>query len=518
MQTRPPPVYSRVLDGLTAHKVSIECHVGAGLPNTTIVGLPEAAVREARDRVETAITASGFSYPDGKVVINLAPGHLAKRGSALDLPMAIAVLLATGQIPADCVSGLEFVGELSLFGRLRPVKGALVCALDAARSQRRLIVPAVNEAEAAVAPAGTIGLAKTLAQTATLLRNREDFPSPAPAAHETAPGTPPFQDIVGQAGAKRALTIAACGGHHLLMIGPPGTGKTLLARSAAGLLPLLSEEETLEVAAIYSAAGYARKRISDPPFRDPHHSASAQALIGGGRQPTPGELSLAHRGILFLDEAPHFKPSALNLLREPIETGETVLARASYHIRFPSRFQLIIAMNPCPAGRICREDACRCSPPQVRAYQSRLSGPLLDRIDIQVGVPPLPAELVKRLHAADPPQDDPRPAIKQARRVQLERQGCLNSALSGQGLAALIRPALKADRDDLKAVNKTLEDTMQRQQISVRSLHKIWRVALSIADLEGETNQQGDIVVGGLHLSEALSYRNLDWESGVSVA
>jgi magnesium chelatase family protein len=308
---------------------------------------------------------------------------------------------------------------------------------------------------------------------------------------------------VGQDAAKRALAIAAAGGHHLLMVGPPGTGKTMLARSFAALLPDLDQAQALECAAVYSAAGVARKNYRQAPFRDPHHSASAPALMGGGNPPLPGEVALSHHGVLFLDELPHFKPSALDLLREPIETGFAVITRAKYKVTYPCRFQLIAAMNPCPAGRVCREDACRCTPAQVQRYQSRISGPLLDRIDIQVQVPALGREILARL-ATRPNIDTSvnlRAQIIQARQQQHQRQGTINALLSGEKLNAEIAQA--------QLDTQFLERAIARFNLSARSYHKIWRIARSIADLEGS------VVIRLGDMTEALSYRGLDWEGGV---
>lgn len=514
----PTAIYTRALLGLEAPRVTVETHIYSGVPGTTLVGLPETAVREARDRVRSAIINCGFRYPEGRVTVNLAPADLVKQGSRFDLAIALSILHAAGKVSGN-LAGFEFVAELGLFGELRRVSGSLCAALATGRADPPSCLVTAPDPALALVPTGVLQashLAELVEQIngksgsglATLSEAAPHKTTPDDARHgaQGRNQAPAHQvpTVVGQQAAKRGLTIAAAGRHHLLMVGPPGTGKTLLARSLPALLPPLSVDEQLETAAIYSAAGLPWTASTQRPFRDPHHSATAPALVGGGATPTPGEVTLAHNGVLFLDELPHFAPAVLNLLREPIESGTAVVARAGYRVRYPCRFQLIAAMNPCPAGRTCREDTCRCTPAQVQRYQTRISGPMLDRIDLQVHVGELSADtLTQALQQPDAAaKNDPaasRERVYQAHTLQHERQGCLNAELPAEALARFARPDA--------AAGQLLARAQRRYQLTARSYHKVLRVARTIADLNGTEK------VDRNHIAEALGCRSLEWQT-----
>ena len=491
-------VMSRARVGVRAPQVVVEVHVGGGLPSLSIVGLPEAAVREAKDRVRAAIVCAQLEYPAGRITINLAPADLRKEGGGFDLPIALGILAASDQLPLQALASIEFLGELGLSGELRPVAGVLPAALAATEAGRSLILPAANGAEAALAARAGIATARTLLEVCAALRGQKTLPpAEAASAIPTLP-SPDLRDVRGQAQARRALEIAACGQHHLLLLGSPGCGKTLLASRLPGILPPMGEAEALETAAVHSVSGqpFEPGRWRQRPFRSPHHTASAVALAGGGSSPRPGEISLAHHGVLFLDELPEWNRAALEVLRQPLESGTVTVSRAARQCEFPARFQLVAAMNPCPCGWAGDVSGrCRCSPDIIARYRARISGPLLDRIDLQLAMQRLqPAAL-----ACDaPPAEDSarvRARVSLARDRQLARAGKPN---------ALLEPAELARDGRLQTGDQALlAQAIDRLQLSARGVHRILRVARSIADLAGS----GDIRTP--HLAEAIGYRTL---------
>jgi magnesium chelatase family protein len=488
--------HSRGLDGLQAPPVTVEVHLASGLPTFTLVGLPDTEVKEARDRVRAAIVNSGFEFPSKRITVNLAPADLPKESGRFDLPIALGILAASSQIPTQALAEYEFAGELSLSGELRPVRGALAMALQMSDTGKVFILPAGSAREAALTDNENVLSARSLLEVCAHMSGQAALTRPVAVDLENQPVFPDLSEVRGQSQAKRALEIAAAGNHSLLMVGPPGSGKSMLAARLPGLMPALGIEAAKASAAVLSLVGqFHPERFGQRPYRAPHHTASAVAMVGGGNPPRPGEISLAHQGVIFLDELPEFDRKVLETLREPLESGRIHIARAARHAEFPAEFQLVAAMNPCPCGFSGhRNGKCRCTPDQIARYRGKLSGPFLDRIDLLIEVPALPVEALEG-KASGESSAAVRERVSTALACQQERQRKPNSRLNPGEVETLCAPD--------QAGASLLKQASQRLDLSARAWHRILKVARTIADLGASKS------IRAPHIAEAIQYRRL---------
>ncbi|WP_434778790.1 YifB family Mg chelatase-like AAA ATPase [Neisseria sp. Ec49-e6-T10] len=492
-------VYSRALTGMDAPLVEVEAHLANGLPAFNIVGLPETEVKESRDRVRAAILQSGFEFPAKKITVNLAPADLPKESGRFDLPIAVGILAASGQIKNKQLLEYEFAGELALSGALRPIRGALAMVWQAIKAKRTFILPPSSAQSAALVKEAKVLCAPDLLSVCAHLNLLSQLEM------VTAPEEPIYSptvqadliDVKGQESARFALELAAAGGHSLLFVGPPGTGKSMLATRLPSILPPMNSQELLESASLRSLVhNQSESSFFDRPFRSPHHSASAVALVGGGSNPKPGEISLAHHGVLFLDELPEFDRKVLEVLREPLETGEIHISRANRQATFPARFQLIAAMNPCPCGYLGHATrSCRCSNESVQRYQSKISGPFLDRLDLTVQVPSLSAHELSQTQSQPESSRQVRERVLRARAIQEGRQGKVNASLTVQEIDMVANISSVA--------RETLAELLEKLSLSARSFHRILRVSRTIADLAQEEE------VGKHHILRAIAFRRV---------